>query len=417
MIAFFSESEIVTGDRIVNGSSCDVYDIIEFRQQRRVREILGDEVSFVRDFLARNVRHSKTLNPRYVVKVAKIMYEGASISHKAKMNALQNEITVLRSLNHPNIIKPMGLPIDYYLEGKESSILPFPKSARSFLMTEKVHEMLQERIDFWKRTYLRVMKPVLGILIDRRGVKQKHLLIEQLNSAVELASALEYLHANNYLHGDLAPSNIGFSNSGNLVLFDFDHSTPMNLTSNTCNLDGLCIDAENLRYHCPTVIKGGKYKESSEVYSFARILYEILSLKPCSSLSHEEYQDCMVPCGNHPQTPEILPLGIQTLIRNCWNANESKRPSMMEIHKILQQEKRWATNERIAEDLASSLISLQTSSSNMLPSHILRFQRLDLDINQARSSLKNLFSNPSKRSSKTPPKERYFGNIQKTPAA
>jgi hypothetical protein len=63
MIAFFSESEIVTGDRIVNGSSCDVYDIIEFRQQRRVREILGDEVSFVRDFLARNVRHSKTLNP------------------------------------------------------------------------------------------------------------------------------------------------------------------------------------------------------------------------------------------------------------------------------------------------------------------------------------------------------------------
>ena len=415
MIAFFNESEIGTGDRIVNGKSSDVYDIIEFRQQRKVREMLGDEVGFVRDFLARNVRHSKTLKSIYVVKVAKMKSEGSLSAFEAKLSALENETDVLRNLNHPSIIKMKGLPISYYLAEKCFSNMPFPRSSCSFIMMEKVHEMLQERIEFWKKAYRRVMNPVLTMIIDRRGVKHKHLLIEQFKAAVELASAVEYLHINNYLHGDLVPSNIGFSNSGSLVLFNFDHSLPLNSTTIPCNPDVICEEVGNFIYHCPTLIKGGKYKESSEVYSFAMILYEILSLKqPFLSLSHEDFRYCESLSGYYPQIPETWPLGVQTLISKGWNVNESKRPSMTEIHKILQQEMRWATNGRIAEDLASPFISSQTSSSNLLPSHILRFQRLDLDISQAQSSHKNLFRSQSKRLDKAPSKAH---KIYKTPVA
>jgi serine/threonine protein kinase len=417
MITFFNETEIVIGDKIANGNSCDVFDIVEFRQLRHVREMLGDEEGFVRDFLARNVRHTKTLKPRYVIKVPKINSEGKISDLEAKRNALAIETYVLRSLRHPNIIKVIGLPIDHYQVKQCSSNMHFFRSSCSFLMMEKVHEVLKVRIEFWKRAYRRVTNPKLRMVIERRGLAQKHIFIEQLNTVVELASALEYLHNNKYLHGMLVPSNIGFSNSGNLVLFNFDHSVPPDSTILRI-LDVVYEVLGDLRYQCPSVIKGAKYKESSEVYSFSMIMYEILTLKqPFSSLSNEEYRDCIHQYGNFPQVSDDLPLGIQTLLSRCWNKDESKRPNMTDIHKILQQEMKWAANGRVAEDLATPLISYQTSSSSLLPSQILRFQQLVFDINQVHSSNKDACSSPFSRSKRAPLQTHRTRNIYKTPAA
>jgi serine/threonine protein kinase len=402
LIAFFNESEIVTGDKVGNCRSYDLLEIVEFRQLRRIRAMLGDDVGFVRDFLARNVSHSKTLNSRYVVKVPRISSEQTMSTLEAKRKDLATETFVLRALSHPNIIKLKGLPIEHYQDENFSSNMILSKSSCSFLMMEKMHQMLQDRIKFWKRAYRRVMKPELRMVINRRGLEQKKVLIEQLKAAVELASALEYLHINKYLHGSLVPSNIGFNNSGNLVLFNFDHSVPPNSTIPR-NIDIMNEAIQNLRYHCPSVIDGGTYKESSEIYSFAMILYEILSLKqPLLSNTIEEFRDCMVKYRNRPQIPETWPLGIQVSISKSWNTNELKRPSMMDIHKILQQELKYAANGRI------------TSSSSV---QISRFQRLSHDIVHVQSSDNQVLNNRFKGSDKEPSQTRYTHSIYKTPAA
>jgi serine/threonine protein kinase len=361
MLTHFDEAEIVIGKRIGGGKLCDVLDVLEFRQQWKIRELLDEHEGFIRDFLSRSVRHTKSNKPRYAIKlVKKSEYEGRH-DQKAAVMALRDEVWILRNVSHPNIIKLIGVPLVDYIDSEYCSTHNLPSY---FFLMEKINEKLEDRIALWKRKYQRLENPRLKVVIDRRGVGLKDLYIERLKAAVELASAVEYLHLERYLHGNLEPSNVGFSVTGTLILFDFDRAHKSNSMNFRGEIYTKGCGIGSRRYSCPEVIKGLKYRQSSEVYSFAMIVYEILALQqPFQNFTEEEFNEKVLMCGDRLTLPQDWSHGIQSLLNRAWHLDESIRPNMTEIHKTLVQELMMEMSGRLSEDLSVPLTSFKSSSS------------------------------------------------------
>ena len=87
-----------------------------------------------------------------------------------------------------------------------------------------------------------------------------------------LADALAALRESGYLHGDVKPSNIGFTSKGSPKLLDFG------LARET---DDAAIAGGTLRYLSPEVLSGHPAQEADDVWSLCVVLYEMV-------------------CGEHP---------------------------------------------------------------------------------------------------------------------
>ena len=90
---------------------------------------------------------------------------------------------------------------------------------------------------------------------------------EAVPVAVSLAEALAALHEAGYLHGDVKPSNIGFTVNGLPKLLDFGLARgPRDVR----------ITGGTLRYLSPEVLAGHPAAEADDVWSLCVVLYEMV---------------------------------------------------------------------------------------------------------------------------------------------
>jgi len=126
----------------------------------------------------------------------------------------------LSSFQHPNIMKLHGMSADGpegYYRGRHDSY---------FLIVDRLFETLQDRIVHWRMQH----KKLNGAWVrhtDRKGKKLNSLMIERLQVAVDIASALTYLHSRRLIYRDLKPTNIGFDIHNQVKLFDFGLCTEL----------------------------------------------------------------------------------------------------------------------------------------------------------------------------------------------
>ena len=85
---------------------------------------------------------------------------------------------------------------------------------------------------------------------------------------VHLAEALDALHRAGYLHGDVKPSNIGFTADGLPKLLDFGLARPVNSAA---------VAGGTLRYLSPEVLSGRPAEAADDVWSLCVVLYEMVS--------------------------------------------------------------------------------------------------------------------------------------------
>ena len=122
-------------------------------------------------------------------------------------------------------------------------------------------------IESWRgRAFLVVEYLAGGTLADRlrRGRAPER---EAVSIAAALADALAALHDVGYLHGDVKPSNIGFTAAGSPKLLDFGLAREAN--------DGDAIVGGTLRYASPEVLCGHPADEADDVWSLCVVLYEM----------------------------------------------------------------------------------------------------------------------------------------------
>eukprot|EP01130_Rhizamoeba_saxonica_P010207 TRINITY_DN4180_c0_g1_i1.p1 TRINITY_DN4180_c0_g1~~TRINITY_DN4180_c0_g1_i1.p1 ORF type:complete len:556 (+),score=63.13 TRINITY_DN4180_c0_g1_i1:22-1689(+) len=218
---------------------------------------------------------------------------------KGEIDDFLKEVTIMSKLSHPNIvlfmgacIAPNGLYIitEYIHRGSLYSIL---------------HEK-KEEIDFSQK---------IDMLIDSsRGM----LYLHQFDPAI--------------IHRDIKTQNLLVDEHWRVKVCDFGLSRIK--ISETMSRLG------TIHYSAPEVLRGERYTEMADIYSFAIVMWELLTASipfdgwpPLRIASEVAYRI------QRPEIPDFCPPGLRYLITECWSDIPESRPHFAEILVRLDEEK------------------------------------------------------------------------------
>ena len=329
----------------------------------------------------------KQLNPKLIKKHSKprgTTTNGCVYDVAAAMLVL--EAQYLARFSHPNIVALRGMPFgeEYIHQVHE----------RFFIMTDCIIETLADRLVNWKEA-----EDAAGPVVLKLDTHSK-VFQTKLDIARQVLNALDYLQSHHCIVVlNLNPSNIGFNQMGVVQLFDLGHcqevapeagpdkcSKTMDRSRNSSTHDDISINEisdmlgrsaikEDVarqkisanhhglsttgpsfqmgpqhrqvlswvnmdtvpRYLPPEFVTKGEYFLESDSYSFALILYEMLTLsKPFIALKPGQHlvQVCME--GKRPNlTLYKLPPLLEHLLRQGWEHDHKKRLKVATMKQLL----------------------------------------------------------------------------------
>jgi len=170
---------------------------------------------------------------------------------------------------------------------------------------------------------------VRSVLSNTKDVDFKKIL----SMAMDVASGMCYLHAQSpaVVHRDLKSENLLLTEDWVTKIADFglarvkSHSTTM-------------TQCGTPKYMAPEVLKGERYNEKADIYSYGIVLWELITHKepygdmhPMTAAMKIAYQ------GLRPKIPTNCDPGYRDLIKDCWATNPAARPSFEEICKRLKK--------------------------------------------------------------------------------
>lgn len=188
----------------------------------------------------------------------------------------------------------------------------------------------------------------------KTAIAKTELLAERLDVAQQLADAIAYLHSQNVLHRDLKPDNIGFDINGDLKVFDFDIARVCPTSGDNSAASSRRLTKESKedetflmtqkvgspRYMSPECARREPYNLKADVYSFAVLAHQILTLqKPYDDITDEDHDDLVFVKGVRPFIPIGLPNNTKELFHCAWSHTISERPNMETVRQALALER------------------------------------------------------------------------------
>jgi serine/threonine protein kinase len=147
------------------------------------------------------------------------------------------------------------------------------------------------------------------------------------------ALGINYLHSLHpvIVHRDLKPANLLVDEGGNVKVADFGFARikEENATMTRCGTP--CWTA-------PEVIRGEKYDERADVFSFGVIMWEALTRKQPFAGRNFMGVSLGVLEGQRPAIPGDCPAEFRKLMKKCWHAKADKRPTMDVVLAYLDRE-------------------------------------------------------------------------------
>mmetsp|Transcript_14500 Transcript_14500/g.40339 ORF Transcript_14500/g.40339 Transcript_14500/m.40339 type:complete len:650 (-) Transcript_14500:319-2268(-) len=250
--------------------------------------------------------------------------DAVEISELDKQKAVadfRTEISILKSLRHPNIVLMLA-----YSTTKDLEVMISELMKCSLLDVFKAH------------------------IINGTKMKMK----DKIAYALQLAQGMLYLHTCKpvIIHRDLKPANLLIDNSGVLKVADFGLSKirpdPTRNEKDTFMMTG---ETGSYRFMAPEIFLHLSYNETVDVYSYAMILFFLLDGKPPWPT-----ENGMIACqkaaeeGDRPTIPRNWDIRLQGLLRNCWDENPSSRPSFHLILQVLRQHSRTIFPSQLESD-------------------------------------------------------------------
>lgn len=263
--------------------------------------------------------------------------------------ALRLEAQLLSELpKHDNIINLIG----------QSS--PQVNGNQDFLIFERLMETLDQRLKLWKIMKMIAIKnrhgahrntahsrflplrPLLRFWINMPQIRREREIQEQhcrlMQVGLGIARALAFLHKNHVLYRDLKPDNIGFDSCGTVKLFDFGLSRKVLEQDDINNSDSqrrrLTVQVGSLRYMSPECAMGKGYDFSTDVHSFAVLLWEVLALQTPFSFArnlHELSQTVFLRHHRPRLTGVVHSPAVQILLQASWDPVPDRRPMFATI--------------------------------------------------------------------------------------
>ncbi|RHZ83340.1 hypothetical protein Glove_97g102 [Diversispora epigaea] len=155
----------------------------------------------------------------------------------------------------------------------------------------------------------------------------------KLEHLVLLAYKFSKIHKLDIIHCDFHPGNIlKYSLSNNSGVYITDFSLSKLIKENIKNPKKNVISGV-LPYIAPEVLSGGQYTKAADVYSFAFVVYELITgLPPYHDVPHDKYLAFKICKGFRPKIPLRTPKLITKMIMQCWDARITHRPTFDELH-------------------------------------------------------------------------------------
>ncbi|KAK8580186.1 hypothetical protein V6N13_143311 [Hibiscus sabdariffa] len=150
-------------------------------------------------------------------------------------------------------------------------------------------------------------------------------LTQLLKFAVDVCKGMEYLHQMHIIHRDLKTANLLMDTDNVVKVADFGVARFQH--------QGGVMTAETgtYRWMAPEVINHQPYDQKADVFSFAIVLWELVTAKVPYDTMTPLQAALGVRQGLRPDLPENAHPKLLDLMQRCWEAAPEKRPSFSEI--------------------------------------------------------------------------------------
>ena len=166
----------------------------------------------------------------------------------------------------------------------------------------------------------------------REDPKGLRLTATDLNMiAYGMAEGMAFLHSKSLIHRDLKSQNILLDENKLPVICDFGSSRRARIEEELKT--GECGTPN---YMAPEFIQAQQYNNKVDVFSYAMILWEMLTkMVPYENLNAAQ-AICQIIMGKMPQIPETTPEPLAKLIRSGWEQNPEDRPKFEDIAQLFK---------------------------------------------------------------------------------
>lgn len=154
----------------------------------------------------------------------------------------------------------------------------------------------------------------------------------------ELIQALDFLHTNNIIHGDIKPENIIVNQNNVPIFIDFDLSRKLSGIENVTRIFGTKY------FMSPEMINKNKISTKTDIWSLGMTLYK------CSSSILSDFNTTLNSSNVSKNTLSIISVHYDqlcsiygklfiTVMISMLSENETLRPSMKDLNNILHRSK------------------------------------------------------------------------------
>ncbi|CAM6085958.1 unnamed protein product [Calypogeia fissa] len=153
-----------------------------------------------------------------------------------------------------------------------------------------------------------------------------------LRVALDISKGMDYLHQNNIIHRDLKAANLLMDENEVVKVADFGVARVQDQRGI------MTAETGTYRWMAPEVIEHKTYDRKIDVFSFAIVLWELLTGRlPYADLTPLQAAVGVVQKGLRPTIPKHTNPKIADLLERCWKADPSLRPEFSEITVTLQE--------------------------------------------------------------------------------
>ncbi|XP_065006146.1 serine/threonine-protein kinase STY13-like [Musa acuminata AAA Group] len=164
-------------------------------------------------------------------------------------------------------------------------------------------------------------------------------LYKAISFALDIAHAMDCLHANGIIHRDLKPDNLLLTtNQKNVKLIDFGLAREETVTEMMTAETGTYRWMAPELYSTVTLHRGEKkhYTNKVDVYSFGIVLWELLTNRmPFEGMSNLQAAYAAAFKQMRPPLPEDTPPELVFIVQSCWVEDPHTRPTFSQIIRML----------------------------------------------------------------------------------
>ncbi|KAL8003329.1 putative protein kinase [Plasmopara halstedii] len=148
----------------------------------------------------------------------------------------------------------------------------------------------------------------------------------------DVARGMTYLHQNSIIHRDLKSSNVLLDGKGTAKISGFGHSCIMEW-GHTADLT---VETGSYKWMAPEIIRHEPYSRKADVYSFAIIMWQLLTKDiPYKRQTPMQTAIAVAEHRMRPALPRNTPSKVAELVEHCWNPDPTRRPDFSAIVKVL----------------------------------------------------------------------------------